>query len=185
MQLDALRMGQLRRYRDWLATEAERAGGIGPEEVNRLERRHIADSLLFLHGFPDEVEVAWDLGSGVGLPGIPLAITRPDIEFTLVDRSGRRVDLLKRVIRLLELSNCEVAQAEIASLSGQKDVLVARASLPPAEMRSHVPRLVHARGRAILAGSWQSKPDHDGWVTVEIPSEVLDQAVWLLMMQPE
>jgi 16S rRNA (guanine527-N7)-methyltransferase len=175
----------MERFGSWLVSEGRRGGGIGPGEVDKIDRRHLADSLLFATEFPESVAEVWDLGSGVGLPGIPLAIAMPETSFLLLDRSGRRVDLMRRAIRVLGLENCEVRQAEIAELHGQVGVLVSRGSLPPGEMAEVAKRHLGDDGVAVLAGSWRERPDPPGWSTVEIPSYVLDQPVWLLIMRRE
>jgi hypothetical protein len=100
-------------YAHWLADEARGAGGIGPAEVPRLFDRHIGDSLAYLVGMPRHVSAIVDIGSGVGLPGIPLAIMHPTVAVTLVDRSGRRSDLARRAVRVLGLDNVEVMQADV------------------------------------------------------------------------
>lgn len=169
-------------YADFLRGEAYRAGGIGPGEPDRLEKRHLADSILFASQLGNRDEI-WDLGTGVGLPGVPLAIVLPDTSFVLVDRSSRRVQLLRRVVRILDLPNCQVVEGEIEDLTGDVTGLVARASLPPPKIAEVGKRLLRHDGRAVVGGSWTKRPDHDGWETVEIPRFVLDQTVWLLIMR--
>lgn len=183
LDLDPGQLDRLRIFRDWLKTEAIPAGGLGPAETPRLESRHLADSLLFAVGLPEYAETVWDLGTGVGLPGIPLAICLPNIEFVLIDRSGRRVGLLGRLVRILDLDNCEVRQGEIDKLAGSCDAIVARASLPPARLRMVAPGLLRPGGVAVVGGSWLRRPEYPGWEVVEIPAMVLDQTVWLLIMR--
>jgi 16S rRNA (guanine527-N7)-methyltransferase len=183
--LDDGQLEMLERYAGWLRSEGAAGGGIGPEESNRIEIRHLADSLLFASQFPHDVPEVLDVGSGVGLPGIPLAIALPRIRFCLVDRSGRRAGLMRRAIRILDLDNCEVVQGEIESLERQAPVLVSRASLPPDVMRGVALARITPGGVAVLAGSWKEPPQYPGWTTIEIPSYVLDQPVWLLIMRRE
>lgn len=185
LNLDRSQSDLLQRYGEWLATEGESAGGIGPSEIERIDRRHLADSLLFATVLPANCEEVWDLGSGVGLPGIPLAIAQPDTRFTLIDRSGRRVDLMRRAIRVLGLQNCRALEGDIRKLEGPVDTIVSRASIPPGELGRIVTRLLHPKGVAVAAGSWLERPEVEGWETVEIPQDVLDQTVWLLMMRRE
>ncbi len=183
LKLETSQVERLQAFRDWLAGEAHRAGGIGPGESGRLERRHIADSLLFASRFDHDTTEIWDLGTGVGLPGIPLAIALPRTRVVLIDRSGKRIDLVKRAVRILGLENCQPRQAEIASLDGVSPVIVSRASLPPAQLATHIGRHLRADGVAVIGGSWETEPHHEDWETVEIPAEVLDQRVWLLIMR--
>jgi 16S rRNA (guanine527-N7)-methyltransferase len=168
-----------------LSTEGVSAGGIGPAEVDRVDRRHLADSILFAHLIGDQPGKVWDLGSGVGLPGIPLAIVHPEREFLLVDRSGRRVDLIKRALRILDLENCTVVREEISNLTPFLDTVVSRASLPPDRLGEEMRRLLGVGRIAVVAGSWEDCPTHQGWETIEIPRDVLDHTVWLLMMRRE
>jgi 16S rRNA (guanine527-N7)-methyltransferase len=147
-----------------------------------LEQRHLADSLLFLVGL-DQPEEVWDLGTGLGLPGVPLAIAMPDTRFVLVDRSVRRIELLRRVIRILDLENCETLPIQIDDLEGPLPNIVARASLSPSRMLSTARRLLEPGGRAAVGGSWLNCPRHPGWETIEIPPYVLDHTVWLLIMR--
>jgi len=183
--LGAEAVNLMMRYREWLVTEGVAGGGIGPAEIERIDRRHLADSLLFAAQIPKKTQTVWDVGSGVGLPGIPLSIALPDVQFLLIDRSGRRADLLRRVIRILALENCQVIEGEIDEMVGEVDVIVSRASLPPGELRAVATRHLPRGGIAIAAGSWRERPQHQGWATIEIPSHVLDQTVWLLIMRRE
>ncbi len=154
--------GLLDRYADWLRAEAAPAGGIGPAEVDRLEERHIADSISFAAGWRQRPDTAVDLGSGVGLPGIPLAITFPDVEFLLVDRAGRRVDLAERAVRVLGLENVSLVRAEIASVSGRYDTVLMRAALRPGAAGSEIARLLDVQGSAVVGlGGEQAAEEMD------------------------
>lgn len=185
LDLDPTMLDRLETYAEWLRDEGIAAGGLGPGEADRVERRHLADSLLFASEIPVSTPAVWDLGSGAGLPGIPLAIALPDTSFRLIDRSGRRIDLLRRVIRILDLDNCVAEMGEIAHIDGEIDVIVTRATLPANQMAAIGNRLLATGGRVIMGGSWQTPPEHTGWETIEIPPEVLDQSIWLLIMRRE
>ena len=182
-ELSKEQMTLLSTYQDWLASEAFTSGGIGPGEVDRLEIRHIGDSLLFATVFDDDPVSVWDLGSGVGLPGIPLGILLPNTQFHLLDRSGRRVDLANRAVRILGLDNVSIETTDIELLSGTVDVLVSRASLPPERLAIIAKKTLVPGGLAVIGGSWEQRPSHPEWETVEIPPDPLDQPVWLLMMR--
>ncbi len=149
----------------------------------RLHDRHIADSLLFAGGFdriPDQIS---DLGSGAGLPGIPLAVMLPETEFVLVDRSGKRVDLMRRAARILDLPNVMVRQGEIEGLTDPVPAIVSRATLAPDHSLALLERLLTRGGRAVVGGSWVAPPDHPGFETLELNSKVLDRTIWLLIMR--
>jgi len=170
-------------YLDWLRSEGAEAGGIGPAEAAVAERRHIADSLLFASPLSDDPEIVWDLGSGIGLPGIPLAILMPTTHFRLFDRSERRTQLIRRATRILGIDNTDVVIEDFTSVSGDFPVVVTRAALPPSRTRDLVLERLSPGGCVIQGGSWTSRPDHEGWETIEIPATVLDQTVWLLIMR--
>lgn len=177
----------LHRYTRWLLEEAIPAGAVGPDESHRLHDRHIADSLLFLHGWKRDLDPGqiWDLGSGAGLPGIPLAILLPETEVTLIDRSGRRIDLLKRVMRLLDLSNIVIQRRDIESLTGAASMIVSRATLGPERAGLLMKRHVAPDGVAVLGGSWLGRPRviSPDWEVEEIHLDSLDRSVWLLIMR--
>lgn len=190
IELGPMQRAQLERFHDWLLEEAIGAGGIGPNEAARIWNRHIADSLLFALDLSGN-ERCIDLGSGVGLPGIPLAISLPEIEFTLVDRSGRRVDLARRACSVLGLSNCEVVQSDFDGFHRRFPRIVARASLPPAAMMIHVKRLLTPGGVAHLglsrgttfAAELPGAPRGLRLSIVEIPVEILDSGASLLRIE--
>jgi 16S rRNA (guanine527-N7)-methyltransferase len=175
----------LARYENWLLEEAIPAGGIGPGEIDRIDTRHIGDSLLFASEFPHDASLIWDLGTGVGLPGIPLAIALPTAQFLLVDRSRRRIDLLRRAIRILDLENCETLAADISTLQGETEVIVTRASLPPERMEVVARAHLRAGGVAVMGGSWRKRPETGSWTVREIPRDPLAHTIWLLIMRAE
>jgi len=180
--IDSAQLALLSNYRDWLLSEALPAGGIGRAEGVRIDQRHIADSLLFAAPMV-EPEGMWDLGSGVGLPGIPLAILFPKTPVVLIDRSERRVELMKRAVRILDLPNVRVEHGEIDHLKGSSPTIVSRATLPPDEMLKVMRRHLDPGGMAIVGGSWKQKPTARGWEIMTIPPDVLDHTVWLLIMR--
>ncbi|SFR67340.1 16S rRNA m(7)G-527 methyltransferase [Agromyces sp. CF514] len=122
---DHLELG--RRFTDSLARHGEELGLIGPLELPRLWTRHIVNSGLVAPLLrPGRVA---DVGSGAGLPGIVLAIIRPDVSFTLIEPMERRVDWLSRQVSELGLENVVVerARAEDSGFKHQFDQVTARA----------------------------------------------------------
>jgi 16S rRNA (guanine527-N7)-methyltransferase len=180
--IDQGQSDMLDRFRQWLIEEAMPAGGIGPNERRRLDSRHLIDSLLFSRCLNDPALV-WDLGSGVGLPGIPLAVIMPATRFVLIDRSDRRVDMMKRAIRVLSLDNVITETADINDLEGVTDAIVSRASLSVVELAGLAERHLEAGGVAVVGGSWSAEPHFPGWRTLDVGSDVLDRPVWIFMMR--
>lgn len=123
------------------------------------------------------------MGSGVGLPGIPLAVLWPETDVLLVDRAGRRVSLARRATRVLGLDNVEVVQADAGHLAAEADLVVVRAVAEPDEVRRWGGRLLRPGGRLVVGGSWEERPAAEaGFEVIEVPSEVLDHPVWLRIM---
>ncbi|MGA7096296.1 MAG: 16S rRNA (guanine(527)-N(7))-methyltransferase RsmG [Acidimicrobiia bacterium] len=184
VELDRYQMDRLDRYLVWLETEAITGGLMGPNEKSRLVRRHLADSLLFACGLTTSRGRVLDVGSGAGLPGIPLAVAFPKLQFVLLERRGKRAELLRRVSRILDLENVQVVQGDLDKWSGQMSVIVSRATVPPTEVADRLLPHLEPDGVVVLGGSWTARPDVDGFEVVEVPTEVLDQTVWLLIMRP-
>lgn len=189
IDLTARQLSQLGTFTDWLATEGAVAGGIGPVEVDRLTDRHIADSLVYATAWTGVPSRLLDVGSGVGLPGIPLAITHPVTAVTLLDRSEKRCSLARRAVRVLGLENVDVQQADARSIRGDWPVVVFRASLPPAAALEMARPLLIEDGRAVVGLSRRTAPEMlpvapEGTAVdlLTIGVGVLDSPAWLLRM---
>ena len=187
--LDDTQIGQLRRYARWLVEEARAAGGIGPGEHDRLFDRHLADSLTFLAGIPHDAATLIDVGAGVGLPGIPIAIARPDLSVWLIDRSDRRTWLSRRACRVLDL-NVHVDTADIRDIEAHVDVLTFRASLPIAPAADVVgsgrlgdPIGVYGWSRSPVEPEDPEPPPGMVFERLCVVSTVLDSPSWLLRMR--
>jgi len=88
------------RYVAMLAGDGVVRGLIGPREVPRLWERHVLNSAALAEAVPSGARVV-DVGSGAGLPGIPLGLARPDLTLTLVEPMARRVEFLQDVVTAL------------------------------------------------------------------------------------
>jgi 16S rRNA (guanine527-N7)-methyltransferase len=102
------RIDVARRFTQALADHGEERGLIGPLEPPRLWTRHILNSAVIAPLFSGRVG---DVGSGAGLPGLVLAIARPDVEWVLIEPMERRVAWLTEQSAELELDNVEVVRA--------------------------------------------------------------------------
>lgn len=120
------RLPLARAYTEALASEGELRGLIGPLEVPRLWTRHVLNSAVAAPLFSGTVA---DIGSGAGLPGIVLAIARPDVQFVLIEPMERRVAWLEEQIASLGLTNAEVVRTRAEDWTGGAvfDVVTARA----------------------------------------------------------
>ncbi|MCZ2837806.1 16S rRNA (guanine(527)-N(7))-methyltransferase RsmG [Modestobacter sp. VKM Ac-2985] len=129
---------QVRRYVAMLAGDGVVRGLIGPREVPRLWDRHVLNSAALAEVVPEGSRVV-DVGSGAGLPGIPLALARPDLTLTLVEPMARRVEFLQDVVAELgapwRVVRGRAEERSVVRAVGPVDVVTARAVAP-------LPRLV-------------------------------------------
>jgi 16S rRNA (guanine527-N7)-methyltransferase len=119
---------QILAYADLLAGPAIERGLIGPKEGDRIWQRHIANCIPITTLIPQGVRVA-DIGSGAGLPGVVIALARPDLKVTLIEPLSRRVDFLNEIIKELGLS-IEVIRARSEVVKKQFEIVTARAVAP-------------------------------------------------------
>lgn len=121
-------------YAELLATDGTLRGLIGPHEVPRLWDRHLINCGVIAELVPPASRVV-DVGSGAGLPGVVLALTRPDLSVTLLEPLARRVTFLSECVERLGLPNVVVRRGRaeerdvLAELRGA-DVVTARAVAP-------------------------------------------------------
>ena len=96
-------------------------------DPREMVSRHLLDSLA-MHGHVPDGRLA-DLGTGPGLPGIPLALVRPGLQVTLVESNGKKARFLREALRTLGLGNARVAEGRIEALAepGAYDAITARA----------------------------------------------------------
>ncbi|GAA3819057.1 16S rRNA (guanine(527)-N(7))-methyltransferase RsmG [Streptomyces chiangmaiensis] len=120
------------RYAELLAEAGVQRGLIGPREVPRLWERHLLNCAVLSEVVPDGVSVC-DVGSGAGLPGIPLALVREDLKITLLEPLLRRTNFLTEVVELLGLDHVTVVRGRAEEVMGQLppvQVVTARAVAP-------------------------------------------------------
>ena len=126
------RIDLARRYVAALATDGVLRGLIGPREPGRLWTRHVLNSAAAAGLIGPGLRLV-DIGSGAGLPGIPLAIARPDCQVGLVEPLERRVRFLQEVVDSLVLTNCSVVRGraeDVVDQCGGADVVISRAVAP-------------------------------------------------------
>ncbi len=118
-------------YAALLADDGVVRGLIGPREAPRLWERHLVNCALLGEAVPQGADVC-DIGSGAGLPGLVLAIARPDLRLTLVEPLLRRTTFLTEVVERLGLANVEVVRARAEELHGTREfsVVTSRAVAP-------------------------------------------------------
>lgn len=133
-----------------VATLGVEAGVISRGDGGVVVDRHIIDSLRaapLVDG-----GLAYDLGSGGGLPGLVLAAVRPDLEVVMVDRRRRKVGFVEVALDRLALANGQAVLSEIEKLEAQVPVCLARALAPPERSWELSAPLLAPGGRLIYFG---------------------------------
>jgi 16S rRNA (guanine527-N7)-methyltransferase len=129
------RLAVAERYASRLAGDGVTRGLLGPREVERIWDRHLLNSAALCELIPAAARVV-DVGSGAGLPGLPMAIRRPDLRIDLVEPMQRRVEFLSEVVTELELGTTvrvlrgRADEPAVAAVAGNADWVVARAVAP-------------------------------------------------------
>jgi 16S rRNA (guanine527-N7)-methyltransferase len=137
-------------YAVWLADAGTVRGLIGPREVPRLWERHLLNCAVLAEVIPPDARVC-DLGSGAGLPGLVLAIARPDLRVTLVEPLLRRTTFLDEVATDLVLDGVEVVRGRAEALHGTRtfEVVTSRALAPWERLLGWSMPLVAPRGSLV------------------------------------
>lgn len=171
------------RYAQILATRGVEWGLIGPREVERLWQRHILNSVAITGLVPEGASVV-DVGSGAGLPGIPLAILRPDLAITLVEPLLRRSTFLTQAVDELGITDrVSVNRVRAGDHHDSYGVVASRALAP-------LPRLVTwcapllAESGVILAIKGRSAGEEVAEATELLRAHSLSAAVLVARAQP-
>lgn len=154
------------RYVEILATAGLERGLMGPRERPRLWDRHVLNSAAAAGGFADGESVV-DIGSGAGLPGIPLALARPDLGMTLVEPLLRRATFLQEVVDDLGLDirviRGRAEEKAVITECGGADVVTSRAVAPLSKLAGWSAPLLRPGGRmvALKGASAADEVDRD------------------------
>jgi 16S rRNA (guanine(527)-N(7))-methyltransferase RsmG len=132
-----------------LRVRAARAGALSSGEIPKLRERHILDSLRAASEVARRDHDAYDLGSGAGLPGLPVAIATPWLHVGLVERRDRRAGLLEWLVERLGLPNVQVLARPIEDLTAPADLCFARALAPLERAWTIAAPLLRASGRLV------------------------------------
>lgn len=141
---------KLEQFGEWLITAGVERGILGPREVDRIWDRHIANCAVIEELIPQNSTVL-DVGSGAGLPGLVLAIVRPDLKVGLIEPLLRRCEFLTEVINDLDLADqVTVHRGRAQELPGvQADVVTGRAVAPLHKFLSWTNGLVKPEGQIL------------------------------------
>jgi 16S rRNA (guanine527-N7)-methyltransferase len=123
---------------------------IGPTTEASIWERHIADSIQLAEFLPPTATSLVDLGSGAGLPGMVLAIARPDLAVTLVDQDQRKCAFLTEVKSRLRMDNVFIVNKAIEQVNDRFDVVTARALAPLLDLLALATPRLKAEGLALF-----------------------------------
>lgn len=136
---------------------------IGSTDRAWMLRNVVLDSFAFLGQLPRGARTIADVGSGAGVPGIPIAIARPGLQLSLVEIRQRRVSFLSTVVRELGLSNIEVVATRVEDLAVTRrehfDAVVMRCAGPPASVLPHAFAILRPTGVVVMTAKRGSRPD--------------------------
>jgi len=184
VELDASRAATLLRYEDLLTRRAVPLGAVARSDATRIRERHILDCL---RAAPEvhEVDVACDLGSGAGLPGIVVAVAEPSVQVLFVESRAKRADFLELAVRELGLSNADVVVKRAQELRREVDACFARAFAPLPVVWSVARSILRPGGRLIyFAGAELGDPVVPEGAALEavVRTAVLESAGPLVIM---
>jgi 16S rRNA (guanine527-N7)-methyltransferase len=146
--LDEAQLARLLAYERLLLERAGPTGLVAEGDVGRIRVRHVLDSLRAAPAMAG-VKDAYDLGSGAGLPGIVIAIARPDLQVGLVDSRRRRVAFLELAVAELALANATVLGVRAEKLTEPVDACLARAFAPAARAWQVAAPVLRPGGRLV------------------------------------
>jgi 16S rRNA (guanine527-N7)-methyltransferase len=183
-------VGRLAAFSALLAARAVPLGLVAQSDAGRIRERHLEDSLRAAAVFVRSDGLAYDLGSGSGLPGIVLATAMPWCRFVLIEPRRRAVAFLELAIEELGLANVEVAPARAEQVSEPADVATARAFAPLSRSWATAwpllrpgGRLVYFAGRSVkdpLAAA-RSLTDPEPPAAVKVPTTLATPSPLVIM----
>jgi 16S rRNA (guanine527-N7)-methyltransferase len=147
---------------------------VGSSDPGWIVDNVIVDSLLFARALPPTISTLCDVGSGAGIPGIPLKVVMPQVDVTLVEARARRASFLASVVRELQLSGCRILNRRIDAatdeLAGRFDAVVMRCAGSPADLVDPLSRLLAPGGVIVASGPPAAFPLSVGeWIEVDGP----------------
>ena len=148
--------GAIRAYAEFLTTAGIERGLIGPREGERIWERHIFNCLPVTQLLPQGASL-FDIGSGAGLPGIVIALARPDLKVTLIEPLERRVEFLNEAVAALAAGGVEieVIRGRAQDVKKSADFVTARAVAPMEKLKKMSWHMVKTGG-SLLAMKGES-----------------------------
>lgn len=150
---------------------------VGSPDPRWITEHLLIDSLLFLCVLPPMFRTMLDLGSGAGIPGIPLKLVKPEARLTMIESRQRRASFLATAVRELGISDATVvarrAEDVVDALAGSFDVVVFRCAGDPSELLPLAKRFLAPGGFAVASGPPIDRSLSVGeWVDVDTPTRL-------------
>ena len=159
-ELSPAQLGSLEVFEGLLAKHAVPRGMVAASDLEHLRERHILDSLRAVPYLPPGALAVVDLGSGAGLPGIPVAIARQDLTVTLSEPRQARAAFLELVVERLELTNARVFPKPAEELAaGRTAICFARGFRDPSGTWAIARELLAPGGELIYWGGTTFRAD--------------------------
>lgn len=165
--------GQLLEYCELIRSWSRVHRLVGSTDIRWLVDNVVVDSLRFAGRLPVETRSLVDIGAGVGAPGVPIAVVRPDLHIVLAEARRRRASFLATAIRELGLPRCEVFAGRAEELGERRprqfDVAVSRCAGPPVAVRRIAVTLVKPGGILFVAGAPAERGGTEGFEWIDAP----------------
>jgi 16S rRNA (guanine527-N7)-methyltransferase len=157
------RLDEIAAYAHFLTTAGIERGLIGPREGERIWERHIFNCLPVTQLLPQGASL-FDIGSGAGLPGIVIALARPDLSVTLIEPLERRVSFLTEAVEGLNLTinNIEVIRGRAQDVKKSADFVTARAVAPLEKLKKMSWHMVKTGGSLLAMKGESASAEMEG-----------------------
>ena len=157
------RLDEIAAYAHFLTTSGIERGLIGPREGERIWERHIFNCLPVTQLLPQGASL-FDIGSGAGLPGIVIALARPDLSVTLIEPLERRVAFLNEAVEGLNLkiNNMEVIRGRAQDVKKSADFVTARAVAPLEKLKKMSWHMVKTGGSLLAMKGESASSEMEG-----------------------
>ena len=172
--LTAIELAGLSKYLNLLIKWQRSQRLVGSDEPRWIVDNVIIDSLLFRGVLPGGITTMADVGSGAGIPGVPLAIVLPGVAVALIEARQKRASFLSAVIREIALRNCKVFNGRLESLEDELarrfDAVVMRCAGNPTDLLHSLRRILVPGGVVVASGPpARFEVSIGSWVEIEGP----------------
>lgn len=143
-QLDAL-------YRDW----NRKINVVSRKDIDQLYERHVLHSLAIAKFIALKAGTRIvDVGTGGGFPGIPLAVLFPEVQFLLIDATGKKIKVVQSIVESIKLNNVKTLHARAEDVQGRFDFVVSRAVAPLQTLYGWTRHLVSVESKNEIPNGW-------------------------------